>query len=200
MSMQDVVTKKAFAEAVGVTPSCVSHWIGEKKLHGDALVGRGCRARIRTDIALEQLRKNLDIDQRLGANGKARLDGDEPSEPETLEGRIKRERLDQLALANAAAREEAAVRSGRFIKTDDARQQMGRIAGRLMTIFDASLAEMAEAIMAAPPATRREAVRLLRATWSEIRGRHAQAIRAEVEALPSLLDDEGETNAACCEC
>jgi hypothetical protein len=73
--MNDILTKKAFAEMAGVTPSCVSHWIGEKKLHGAAIVGRGCRARIRVPVAIEQLKKNLDISQRTGMNGRARFRG-----------------------------------------------------------------------------------------------------------------------------
>ena len=129
----DVVSKQDFAALVGVSPSCVSQWIARKKISGKALVGRGCRARIRVEAAREQLKKNLDIDQRLGANARAKLDQareaapvitlppdtsasaneaqDEAIEP-TIEERIKAARLEQIALSNAEAREEAAGRSG----------------------------------------------------------------------------------------
>jgi len=117
----------------------------------------------------------------------------------SIEGRIKQARLEQIALSNAAAREEAAARSGRYVKAEDAQAEMGRVAARLMTLFEASLTEMANAIIAAPPVTTRDATRLLRTAWRDIRARNARSIGAEAETLPPLLDDEGETNAACCE-
>lgn len=50
----------------------------------------------------------------------------------TIEDRIKQARLAQIQLSNAEAAEEAAARSGRYIKTDDARQQSaGRIPVRI---------------------------------------------------------------------
>jgi hypothetical protein len=69
----EIVSEMEFAELVGVGPSCVSQWIARGKISGDALVGSGNRSRIRVDVAREQLQKNLDISQHLGANGKARL-------------------------------------------------------------------------------------------------------------------------------
>ena len=128
-------------------------------LAGDAIVGTGHRAKIRAPVALAQLRRNLDIDRLLGMKGKAKLDArpvvvpidtarppqqkspiPEPDDA-TLEGRIKLQRLDQLSLANAAAREEAAARSGRYVRSEDAKQEMGRVASRLMTLFESSLTD-----------------------------------------------------------
>jgi predicted transcriptional regulator len=79
--MGDILTKKAFAEMTGVSAACVSQWISRKKISGDALVGRGCRARIRVEVAREQLKRNLDIDQRtsLGMSAKAKLDARKPA-------------------------------------------------------------------------------------------------------------------------
>jgi hypothetical protein len=171
--------------------SCVSQWIARQKLSGDALVGRGCRARIRVDIAREQLRQNVDVDQRLGKTPWDAAPAPEPSAEagDTVEGRIKQQRLEQLALANAEAREQAAARSGRYVLAADAQRDMGRVAARLMTIFEASLSEFANAIIATPPATPREASRLLRETWRQIRERQAKAIGAEALVLPVLEED-----------
>ncbi len=169
--MGDILTKKAFAEMTGVSAACVSQWISRKKIGGDALVGRGCRARIRVEVAREQLKRNLDIDQRtsLGMGAKARLDSRKPgaraakpvseaviapimpeaasealaqpdeADENSIERRIKQARLEQIALSNAAAREEAAARSGRYVRAEDARQELGRVASRLMTLFEGSL-------------------------------------------------------------
>jgi hypothetical protein len=132
------------------------------------------------------LKRTLDISQHLGANGKAKLGAQKPAarareapratvaaldlekpasaapdEAETVEDRIKQARLAQLSLSNAKASEEAAARAGRCAKTVDGEQQMGRIAARLMTVFEASLNEFANAVIAAPPVTPRDALRTL---------------------------------------
>jgi hypothetical protein len=191
-----VVSKQEFAQLAGVSPSCVSEWIARRKISGEALVGRGCRARICVDVAREQLRQNVDVDQRLGVTPWAKLDAPAMPEPpeageakETIEGRIKLQRLEQIALANAAAREEAAARSGHYVKAEDARQELGRVASKLMTLFESSLPEIANAIIAQPPASSQEALRLLRASWRSIRARNAKAISEEAVGLPALMED-----------
>jgi len=184
-----VVSKQEFAALVKVSPSCVSQWIARQKITGDALVGVGNRARIRVDVAREQLRQTVDIDQRLGKTPWEATPEPMGEAEDTIEGRIKQQRLEQLALANALAREEAAARSGRYVKAEDARREMGRIAARLMTVFEASLSEFANAIIAAQPATPREASRLLRETWRQIRERQAKAIGDEALGLPVLEED-----------
>jgi len=111
---EQIVSKQQFAVLAGVTPSCVSQWIAQQKLSGDALVGRGNRARVRVAIAREQLKQTVDVDQRLGRTPWEAMPEPPGEAGDTTEGRIKEQRLEQLALANAAAREEAAARSGRY--------------------------------------------------------------------------------------
>ena len=76
-------------------------------------------------VALKQLRRNLDPVAHLGANGRAKVDGADDGEA-TVEESIEQARLAQLVLANAAARLEAGIRSGRYLLVDDARRVMGR--------------------------------------------------------------------------
>ena len=113
-------------------------------------------------------------------------EGDE----ETIEGRI-----EQIALSNAAAREEAAARSGRYVRAEDARQELGRVASRLMTLFESSLPEFANAVAVKPPASSRDALSVLRATWREIRIRSAKTIGTEAESMSRLVADEGSPDA-----
>ena len=193
-----VATKTEFAKLAGVSRARVSQWIAGKKIAGDALVGEGRHARIRVPVALEQLRRNLDLDQRLGANGKARLDGEPGSAvvPDLIEQDIKRQRLEQLALANAKAREEAAARTGRYIEAEEARQQLGRVASRMVTMFDVALTEFANTIAAHPPTSSREALQLLQATWRDIRARQANAAGADAVAAVALIEDAANDDAA----
>ena len=69
--MDEIVTKKKFAELTGVLQPRVSQWIKSGQISGDALVGEGHPARIRVAVAMEQLNRNLDPPQHLGANGRA---------------------------------------------------------------------------------------------------------------------------------
>ncbi len=188
----DIVSKTTFANLTGVTQACVSRWLASGKLDGDAIVGEGPRARIRVKAAQEQLRARLDPVQHFGANGRAKIDGESaplPHATATVEDGIKAARLAQLELSNEKAAAEAAARSGRYITTDDARQEMGRVAARLMSVFESSFSELANALAASPQKTSRDILRTLRATWREIRIRQAKARSEEAAALPPLIDE-----------
>jgi hypothetical protein len=196
--MSDVVTKGAFALLVGVSPGRVSQFLSEKKLYGDALVGDGRHARIRVSVALEQLKRSLDLSQRLGANGRARLDDplaigsrndDAAAVPDTVENSIKAQRLEQLELANERAREEKAARAGVYLRADETRQEMGRIASRLMTLFDGALGEFATTIAAQSNLSARDALYLLRTTFRAIRDRNSQIEIQSAAELPALVED-----------
>jgi len=211
----EIVSKMEFAELVGVGPSCVSQWIARGKISGNALVGSGNRARIRVDVAQAQLQKNLDISQHLGMNGKARLGpqkrpararesscaavapadrgestGGAPADAETVEDQIKQARLAQLDLANDKARAEAALRAGRYVKAEDSRQEMGRVAARLLAVMESSLTEMANALAAEPSMSPRDTLRTLRSAWRGVRARAAKAIGAEAGDIEPLIDEE----------
>lgn len=204
-----------FAEIVGVGPSCVSQWIVRGKISGEAIVGRGNRARIRVDVAREQLKRTLDISQSLGMNGKAKLGPQKrvakarevpcdavapadrgeaasgaPADVETVEDQIKQARLAQLDLANDKARAEAALRAGRYVKAEDARQEMGRVAARLLAVMESSLAEMANALAADPSTSARDISRTLRTAWRGVRARAAKAMGEEAAEIEPLLDEE----------
>lgn len=186
--MDSVVSKKEFADLARVTQGRVSQWLAGRKIYGDAIVGRGHRARIKVPVALEQLKKTLDVDQRLSGNARARLDGSRVAD-DVIEDKIKSARLAQIELSNSKARIEAAARSGRYILAEDARQEMGRLAGRMMSVFEASLSEFANAMIAKPPGSPRDALLVLRSTWREVRARQAGGLAAEAAGMPSTVED-----------
>jgi hypothetical protein len=192
----------------------VSQWIAGRQISGDALLGEGRHARIRVEIAREQLRRNLDLDQRLGANGKARLGGPGvhaiesaasvvdalPAEglssafcgapvPDRIEDDIKRARRDQLVLANERAREHAAARAGRYLIAEDSRQQMGRMAAAMVATFEGALPEFAMALAAKSNLSSRDALVVLREAWRIIRARASEADAKTAGALPALIED-----------
>ena len=141
---EDVVTKGRFAVLAGVSQPRVSQWLAEGKISGDAIVGSGPKARIRVAVAQKQLRRNLDASQHLGANGRARVaSGDDDG---TVEDDIKRARLEQLSLANEHARAVREAEAGRYVLVTGVQQEMGRIAGRMVGMFEGSLGELATAV------------------------------------------------------
>jgi hypothetical protein len=209
----EIATKSQFATLVGVSAARVSQWIAARKICGDALVGEGRHARIRVEVARDQLRRNLSLGQRLGANGKARLGGpgahaiepaagvvDAPQAegisgfsgapvPDRIEDEIKRARRDQLVLANDRAREHAAARAGRYLIAEDSRQQMGRMAAAMVATFEGALPEFAMALAAKSNLSNRDALHVLREAWRTIRGRASEADAKAAAALPALIED-----------
>ncbi len=180
----DLVTKTKFAELSGVTPGRVSQWLRARKIYGDAIVG----ARIRVSIARQQLKETLDLNQRLGANGRVRFD-DDPTSADPLEAGIKRARLEQLELANEQARAVREARAGRYTETDDARRELGRIAARMVSMFEGALSEFATAIAAKSNLPARDALHILRTTFRTVRERASTAEAARARALSSMVDE-----------
>jgi hypothetical protein len=139
-------------------------------------------------VAQEQLRHGLDPSQHLGANGRARVgSGDDDG---TVEDDIKRARLEQLELANEHARAAREANAGRYVRADDVRQEMGKLAGRMVSAFEGALGEMATAVTAKPNLSPREALHILRTTFRSIRERAAKTEAGIAKALPATVDDE----------
>jgi len=176
--MQSTATKAEFAALSGVTKGHVSQWLRTGKIDGAALVGEGRFARINIKVARRQLDARLDLGQRLGANGRARLDGEASADPN--DAAIKRQRLAQLELANEKARAEAEARAGRYVEADAARQEMGKIAGRLVASVEGGLPELASALAAHFQLPQRDVLHVLRAAWRGLRAR----LGGEAVAVP----------------
>jgi hypothetical protein len=183
------VSKAEFAVLMGVSRQRVSQWLGARQIDGEALIGDGRAARINVATAKAQLDSRLSLSQRLGANGRALLDGPSSIDSDPVTAAIKAERLRQLQHLNAKAAAEADERSGRFVLADDVKQELGRTAGRLIASFEGALPELAEAIAAASGGiSERDALHALRGAWRAIRGRLAGAESAAAVALPALVE------------
>jgi len=99
--MEGAVSKSEFAQIMGVRdPGRVSQWLAAGQIDGAAVIGAGRTALIDVELARRQLDSRLDLGQRLGANGRARLGV--ASSP--LEDGIKSARLRQLTLCQRARR------------------------------------------------------------------------------------------------
>lgn len=217
-----VVTKGAFAEILKVSPGRVSQYIAEGKISGPALVGEGRRAKIHVATAREQLRRHLDVGQMLGNGLETRLTSEQlgteslplapqsdqsalppsgvglPSPVEnTVEDKLKRERLFQEQIRSRKAAEEEEARKGRFSSTDEARAASTRIAVEMIQTFEGSLPNMAAAVASKFEVPVRDVLHLLRAEFVNMRARAAEQNREKAEAMPETIEteiatDEGE--------
>jgi DNA-binding transcriptional regulator YdaS (Cro superfamily) len=177
--VENVVTKAEFARLSGVSKARVSQWISAGQLSGGALVAAGRGEKIHVAVARRQLGRRLDIDQRLSA--RSAVAGD------TLEA-LQRARLAQLELANERVRAEAAVHSGHHVLAADARQEVGRVAGRLVAAFEGALPELASAVATICPVSQRDVLHAMRGAWLTARARLAAVEAAAAVATPELVE------------
>jgi hypothetical protein len=184
---EDIVSKGRFAAIAGVSAARVTQYLADGQISGEAIVGSGHRARIRVAVALEQLRANLDPSQHLGANGRARVgSGDDD---DSVADAIKRARLEQLELANEHARAVREAEAGRYVLADGVTQEMGRIAGRMIGMFEGSLGEFATVIAGKFNVPARDVLHILRTAFRGIRERAAKTESGIAKALPATVND-----------
>jgi phage terminase Nu1 subunit (DNA packaging protein) len=180
--MKGIVTKAEFSRLVGVSRGRVSQWLTAGKIDGAALVRVGRSERIDVKEARRQLGRRLDIDQRLTKGSRSRISG---VGGDTLE-EIQRQRLEQLELANAQARELALARAGRYVEAADAKREMGRIAERLVASVEGGIPELASAIAGRFQLPPRDVLHALRTAWRGLRARLCgEADLARAETAPS---------------
>jgi hypothetical protein len=208
-----IESKSEFARRTNVTPGRVTQWIDEGKITAAALDGEGRSARIKVRVALAQLNRSLDIDQR-GGNGlltnlaippalveSEGADGIDypPSAPavESIADRIQRERLEQLQRANRLARREEALAAGTICASEDISRAFGKLAAAMVAGVEGGLSEIATAFAARFRIPQRDALHLLRGEFRKVRATMAETVRRQSAELPAtvtfeLRDEESE--------
>ncbi len=218
------LSKSAYATLKGVSPGRVSQWIAAKQIGPEAIDGAGQRAHIIVAIADEHLRQRLDVSQRFGRNG---LDTNlgatpapaaapaalPPSEPppaqqaelpepaDSIEARIKAEKLRQAELISERMTRESREASGIYIRADQSRAEMGRLAAAMMAEFEGSIQIIADQLSAQFSIPRRDLVIALRKSVTEWRSQAYDRVKAHASALPltvrdSVQDDDQDIAAA----
>jgi len=196
-----VVSKGEFARIINVSAGRVSQMLAEGKIGPDALVGQGRSARIRADLARLQISARTDIGQRLGNGLGTQLElpttelppgqtrALAPSSDPTTDA-IKRERLRGLQLQNERAAEERLAEQGRYVRADQTKAAMTRMAASMLTVFEGGLADLAAALAAKHSLVQRDVLHLMRTEFRTIRAKAAEAARRDLVSLPRLLTDE----------
>lgn len=205
MSERQIVSKTDFARLKNVSPARVSQWISGGKIDGKAIVGEGRNAQIDVEFANEQLRQRLDMAQRVGNGLATRLDPETPapglplapgapsSAPTgdtSIDVLFKRERLEGERRKNRREAEEEAANAGRFVDSQAARAEIAKVAGRVVTVIDGALPEMAAAIAAKFELPQRDVLHVLRSEFRNVRQRAANGLRTSAAAAPALVETE----------
>ena len=201
LDRDQTLTKGEFAAEIGVSPGRVSQLIGEGKIFGDALVGEGRLARINVRVAREQLQATTDPAQRLGANGKVNLgSASAAAVPEqdfgelvparrNFDAEYAEERLRQIRFANRKADEAERARRGLYVLATDAKQDMAKVAVRMLNIFEGALPDVASAMAGKFGVPQRDALHLLRGEFRRLRERGESQARAEAAGIAQLVED-----------
>ena len=180
------------ARTLGVSRAAVSQWKSKDILRDDAFIGPGKTGKIIYAVAVEQVRRNRDIGQSLGNGIATRTAVDDAAQvqtapeapaakPDTVEDQLKRAKLEEQLRRNRLQASEEALRQGMLMDADDAREQIARIAGMMLQIFEGSLPDLAAAVAAQFNAPQRDVLHLLRSEFKKVRKTAAMKERARAD-------------------
>lgn len=199
----ETMSKGDFAVHIGVSPGRISQYISEGKISLAALDGQGRAARIRTAIAMAELRKTLDPAQRFGANGAAAITpapqiaaaapSPGPAAPagtvDPVVDELAQERLKQQRLKTAREQRDEDLSVGRYMLTDEARREASRAVTEAFKVMDQAIQEMAKTMAADFGVSQRDALLALHRVMRETRAKQAAAFREIAAALPDTVED-----------
>ncbi len=103
--------------------------------------------------------------------------------PDTVEDQLKRAKLEEQLRRNRIQAADEALRQGMLMSADDAREQMTRIAGMMLQIFEGALPDFAAAVAAQFDIPQRDALHLLRAEFKKVRKTAAMKERARADEV-----------------
>lgn len=206
--MAEIVSKSRFAEIIGVSPGRISQYITEGKISRSSMVGEGQRAKIDVEAAKADLRRTLDVSQRLGNGISTRIDAGAASTRETIasvgepsapapaaaepprgiDQELKLEKLLKMRRDNRNAAIEDAKGRGELIATVDAQAEMTKVAVAMMQEFESEITEFATAVAARFSLPQRDVVHLLRQRHREVREERAAAFESAAAELSDVVE------------
>lgn len=214
------MSKGEFAAHIGVSPGRISQYIAEGKINGDAIEGAGRYARIRAEVAKRQLQRFLDPSQRFGANGAAALAGarapagpaaalapavperqaeqapslpltpSDPTQDELAQLRLRRERI-----ATEKAEREEMLELGRYMLTEVARREMGRVATEAFKVMEAGIGEMAKDLASQFGIPQHDAQHALLKSFRNVRAKAAEGFRKRRAEIAEHVEDDAGSEA-----
>ncbi len=106
-------------------------------------------------------------------------------DPETVEAKIKAEKLKQSKFLTLRLERDERAGRGLYMDAQEANAGMVRVADDMLKIFEGAFPEFASALMANPPTSAREAIHLLRTEFRRVREQmtavHGAQLAAEAQ-------------------
>jgi hypothetical protein len=104
-------------------------------------------------------------------------------------------RLEEQLRKNRIGASEEALRQGMLMSADDAREQMTRVAGMMMQIFEGALTDFAAALASQFDVPQRDALHLLKNEFRNVRKTATMKQRALAEQTPKEVTTNVELDA-----
>lgn len=196
------MSKADFARECNVSQARVSQWISEGKIGPECLDGEGRTARIRVDLAKQQVGLRRDPSQALGNGLSTKLFDQPPAPPTRPAGGddvallIQQERLEAEQRKNRIAARDELVAQGKLVPAMEVRAQLTKVARQVDEENGAMLADYAAAIASRFQLPQRDVLHLLRGIRNEKKAVVAERLKRLADDLPETVevvikDDEG---------
>lgn len=180
------VSKSEFARMRGVSAPRVSQWIDTGKLHGDALVGEGIRAKINVEAATAQL----------GALNQAQVLAQSKA-PATApmtddQKRISAAKAEQSEIDLRRAKRLEQEQAGVYCRTDDVQRAWTRELTELILGIENWLPDIARALKGEFGIDQKLATVALRREFASFRQRRSDLAKTVAAGLPDLVSEAAE--------
>jgi hypothetical protein len=151
------LSKSDFAAHINVSPARVSQYLREGTIGPDALVGEGRNARIRVEVAKQQIGARRHIGQSLGNGLQTRLDdgpvppsltGELPLTSNKTADLIALERLEQEKRRNRQAVRDEAIANRQLVTVDELERLVRKVAHDTSELYTGMAVDIATAIAA----------------------------------------------------
>lgn len=208
---EQIVSKSEFARIAGVSPGRITQWIDEGKISGSGLVGEGRSARIRVEVASQQVNLRRDVGQALGNGLRTRLNGSKGASPpiegadesgardphggwspdgssDDVDRKLKLAKLEAAQRANRLEAIEEAANEGRYTESAAMRAEMGKISGQMLRIFEGMLPAIATAIAAEFELEARDVTHALNEQFRKVREQASAAAAKHAQTLAGSSD------------
>lgn len=190
------MTKGDFAADIGVSAGRVSQYIAAGIIGPDALVGEGRNARIRVELARQQVAARRHAGQSLGNGLLTKIDQAETADeapapalktddPAKL---IQLERLEQERRRNRRETIEEAATLGRLVPVDDMQREIAKTAQKVVNTFTGMAPDIANAISAKFGLPQRDVLHLVKQVMNDKRATAAQLERNAAGEMPATIE------------
>ncbi|MBQ4826568.1 hypothetical protein J4729_18755 [Leisingera sp. HS039] len=114
---------------------------------------------------------------------------------DSVEDMLKRAKLEEQLRRNRIQATEEAAQLGKLVAADDAREQLTRVAGMMMQIFEGALTDFAAAMASQFDVPQRDVLHLLKSEFRNVRKTATMKQRAIAEGTPKQVNTNVELDA-----